>query len=173
MENQQQYQDSTTSANTTNSPDPSDSTTSGNRRSQSSQELMDELNRLGLKFAEVVQAAWESDERKRLGKEVKAGVVSLVNGLERGLRRVGESEQAKDILHKAENMADTMGERVRSSQTSHEMAGGLAKGLHILAQQIDKLAEELQRKAASSASHSTPTPPTSPSATQDIPITKV
>ena len=70
-------------------------------------------------------------------------------------------------------MADTIGERVRGSQTSHEMAGGLAKGLRILAQQIDKLAEELQRKAASSSTQSTPTSPTSPTDAQDIPITKV
>ena len=173
MENQQQYQEPSSSTNTTSNPGASDSTTGGNRRSQSSQEVIDELNRLGLKFAEVVHAAWESDERKRLEKEVRAGVVSLMNGLERGLRRAGESDQAKDILHKAENMADTMGERIRSSQTSHEMAGGLAKGLHILAQQIDKLAEELQRKAASSSTQSTPTPPVSPTDAQDIPITKV
>ena len=101
MENQQQYQEPSSSANTTGNPGASDSTTGGNRRSQSSQDMMDELNRLGLKFAEVVHAAWESDERKRLEKEVRAGVVSLVNGLERGLRRAGETEQAKDILHKS------------------------------------------------------------------------
>lgn len=150
-------------------------TAGGQRQSQSSQELMDELNRLGMKFAEAVHTAWESDERKRLEKEVKAGVVSLVNGLERGLRRVSESEHAKEFLNKAEDVADTLGERIRSSQTSHDLAGGLAKGLRVLAEQIDKLAEELQRKAAAAATQAPPKPPSASTTddSQNIPITKV
>lgn len=168
-ENQQQREGATGSQQT------GGSTASGKRQSQATQELMEELNRLGVKFAEVVQTAWESDERKRLEKDVKAGVVSLVNGLERGLRRVGESEQAKEFLNKAEDVADTVGERIRSSPASHDLASGLAKGLRVLAEQIDKLAEELQRKAASSPTQSTPKPPSSsaPDDSQDIPITKV
>lgn len=177
-ENKQPNQGATDNANTAN-PGASGPTMGDNRKAQSTQELLDELNRLGVKFAEVVQSAWESDERKRLEKDVKAGVVSLVNGLERGLRRVGESEQAKEILNKAEDMADSLGERIRSNPASHDMAGSLAKGLRVLAEQIDKLAEELQRKAASSAAQATPKSSTAPSTTpspadkQDIPITKV
>ena len=167
-ENRQQNQDPT-GTQSTGGP-----TMGNHRKAQSTQELMDELNRLGMKFAEVVQTAWESDERKRLEKDVKAGVVSLVNGLERGLRKVGESEHAKEFLNKAEDVADTLGERIRTSPASHEMAGNLAKGLRILAEQIDKLAEELQRKSASSAPSATPKPPSTPTGdSQDIPITKV
>ncbi|MEZ4729512.1 MAG: hypothetical protein R3E79_20465 [Caldilineaceae bacterium] len=161
------------STGATGSQETSGSATGSQRQSQSTQDLMDELNRLGLKFAEVVQTAWESDERKRLEKDVKAGVVSLVNGLERGLRRMSETDQAKEFLNKAENVADTLGERVRSSQTSHDLASGLAKGLRILAEQIDKLAEEMQHKAASTPPQSPPKPPSASDDSQNIPITKV
>lgn len=173
-ENRQQNQDPTGATGSTGTPGTGGPTMGSNRKAQSTQELMDDLNRLGMKFAEVVQTAWESDERKRLEKDVKAGVVSLVNGLERGLRKVSESEPAKEFLNKAEDAAETLGERIRTSPTSHEMAGNLAKGLRILAEQIDKLAEELQRKSASSASSATPTPPSATTGdSQDIPITKV
>ncbi len=166
-ENKQQNQgatagDTSSTTGTNNSPG-----------AKATQEMLDELSRLGVKLAEVVQTAWESDERKRLEKDVKAGVVSLVNGLEEGLRRVGKTEQAKEVLNKAEDVADSIGERIRSSQTSHDMASGLAKGLRILAEQIDKLAAELQRKSATAG---TDTPPSSsPASTdaQDIPILKV
>lgn len=161
------------STGATGGQEPNSSTTGGKQQSQSTQELMDELNRLGLKFAEVVQTAWESDERKRLEKDVRAGVVSLVNGLERGLRRMSETEQAKEFLNKAENVAETLGERVRSSQASHDLASGLAKVLRILAEQIDKLAEEMQHKAASTPPQSTPKPPPASDDSQNIPITKV
>lgn len=173
-ENRQQNQDPTGATGSTGTPGTGGPTMGSNRKAQSTQELMDDLNRLGMKFAEVVQTAWESDERKRLEKDVKAGVVSLVNGLERGLRKVSESEPAKEFLNKAEDAAETLGERIRTSPTSHEMAGNLAKGLRILAEQIDKLAEELQRKSASSAPSATPKPPSATTGdSQDIPITKV
>ncbi len=179
-ENKQQYQGTTASdtgptpdTNPTGGPETGGTKTGNSRQAQNTQEVLDELSRLGVKLAEVVQTAWESDERKRLEKDVKAGVVSLVNGLEEGLRRVGKSEQAKEVLNKAEDVADSIGERIRSSQTSHDMASGLAKGLRILAEQIDKLATELQRKSA--ATETDAPPPTTPASTdaQDIPIHKV
>jgi len=162
-ENKQQHQGAT--------PNDTGSTTGANSPgAKATQEVLDELSRLGVKVAEVVQTAWESDERKRLEKDVKAGVVSLVNGLEEGLRRVGKTEQAKEVLNKAEDVADTIGERIRNSQTSHDMASGLAKGLRILADQIDKLAAELQRKSATTTPY---TPPPASTDAQDIPIQKV
>lgn len=167
-ENRQQNQGAPGDANTTGQQ-----STSSQQKAQTTQELMDELNRLGVKFAEVVQTAWESEERKRLEKEVKAGVVSLMSGLERGLRKLSETDSAKEFLHKAEDVADSLGERIRNSSTSHEMAGSLAKGLRVLAEQIDKLAGELQRKSTEAA-QSTPKPPsTATNDSQDIPITKV
>ncbi|MCE7982765.1 MAG: hypothetical protein DYG89_16395 [Caldilinea sp. CFX5] len=167
-ENKQQTQSTPGDTNTTGQQ-----SASGQRKAQATQELMDDLNRLGLKFAEVVQTAWESEERKRLEKDVKAGVVSLVNGLERGLRKLSETDQAKEFINKAEDVADSLGERIRTSPGSHELASGLAKGLRVLSEQLDKLAGELQRKSAESAQSTPKPPPATPSDSQDIPITKV
>ena len=165
-ENKQQNQGATpnNTGSTTDNPSPG---------AQATQEVLDELGRLGVKLADVVQTAWASDERKRLEKDVKAGVVSLVNGLEQGLRRVSQNEQAKEVLNKAEDVADTLGERIRSSQTSHDMASGLAKGLRILAEQLDKLAGELQRKSATTGTTTPPPAPPTTTDAQDIPIEKL
>jgi hypothetical protein len=175
-ENRQQSQGAPGDANTTyttGNTSGSQTTTNHQQKAQGTQELMDELNRLGSKFAEVVQTAWESEERKRLEQDVKTGVVSLMTGLERGLRKLSETDQAKEFLHKAEDVAESIGERIRTSPASNEMAGNLAKGLRIVAEQIDKLAGELQRKSAESAQSTPKPPPATPSDSQDIPITKV
>lgn len=166
-ENRQQSQGAPSDANAAGGQ-----TTNNQQKTQGTQELMEELNRLGSKFAEVVQTAWESEERKRLEQDVKTGVVALMNGLERGLRKLSETDQAKEFLHKAEDVAESIGERIRTSPASNEMAGNLAKGLRVVAEQLDKLAGELQRKSAESA-QSTPKPSTTSGDSQDIPITKV
>lgn len=174
-ENRQQSQGApgaNTTGNTTGNTAGSQ-TTNNQQKAQGTQELMDELNRLGSKFAEVVQTAWESEERKRLEQDVKAGVVSLMSGLERGLRKLSETDQAKEFINKAEDVAESIGDRIRTSPASNEMAGNLAKGLRVVAEQLDKLAGELQRKSAESAQSTPKPPPTATGDSQDIPITKV
>lgn len=172
-ENRQQSQGAPGDANTTGNTSGSQTTTNNQQKAQGTQELMDELNRLGSKFAEVVQTAWESEERKRLEQDVKTGVVSLMTGLERGLRKLSETDQAKEFLHKAEDVAESIGDRIRTSPASNEMASNLAKGLRIVAEQIDKLAGELQRKSAEAAQSAPKPPPAASGDSQDIPITKV
>lgn len=135
----------------------------------SGQELVDELGRLGNKLAEVVRAAWASDERKRIEADLRTGLNTLANNLEQGVRKVGEQEQTKEFVRKAEEVAENVGEKVRNSQTTYDIAGALAGGLRVLADQVEKLAAELQRKRAE-------TPPTTPPAnddSQDIPIGRV
>jgi len=171
-ENREQNQSMGGDPNAAGSQNRSQST-GGQRKAEATQELMDDLNRLGLKFAEVVQTAWESEERKRLEKDVKAGVISLMSGVERGLRKLSETDQAKEFLNKAEDVADSLGERIRTSPASHDLASGLAKGLRVLAEQIDKLAGELQRKSTEAAQSTPKPPPTTAGDSQEIPITKV
>lgn len=135
----------------------------------SGQELIDELGRLGNKLAEVVRAAWASDERKRIEADLRTGLNTLANNLEHGVRKVGEQEQTKEFVRKAEEVAENVGEKVRNSQTTYDIAGALAGGLRVLADQVEKLAAELQRKR-------TDVPPTTPPAaddSQDIPIGRV
>jgi len=139
------------------------------------QNLVEELNRLGSKFVEVVQVAWESDQRKKIEQDLKSGLTSLANSLEEGLKKVGESPQTKEFLNKAEDVAETVTERVQKSQLAQDLADGLVKGLRSLTEQIDKVATELQSKNRSTTTTTTPGAGTTanPDQPHDIPITKV
>jgi len=127
---------------------------------QTTQNLVEELNRLGSKFAEVVQVAWESEQRKKIEHDLKTGISSLATTLEEGLKKVSESPQTKEFFDKAEDVAETVAERVQKSQFAQDVADGLVKGLRSLTEQVDKLASELQsQKQASAAKSSSETPP--------------
>lgn len=150
-----------------------------------SQVLIDELNRLGAKFAEAIDAAWKSEERKRLEDDLRTGVVSVAQSLETHLKEFSRREETQKVLDKAEHVA----EQVRSSKVSQEIAGALAQGLRSLSEQLEKLAQDLREREknqnpvdpASQATAGTGTPPPesptvppTPGATQadgeDIPI---
>ncbi len=148
-------------------PGPAGSTSS----EQATQNLVEELNRLGSKFAEVVQVAWESDQRKKIEHDLRTGISSLATTLEEGLKKVSESPQTKDLFDKAEDVAETVAERVQKSQFAQDVADGLVKGLRTLTEQVDKLASELQSQKQQAAPKSSGETPASDQA-QDIPINK-
>ncbi len=134
------------------------------------QNLVEELNRLGSKFAEVVQVAWESEERKRLEQDVKRGLSSLATNLEEGLKKVGENPQTKEFLNMAEDAATTVADRVQKSKVAQELGDNLLNGLRSLTEQIDKLASEMQSKPKTATPSSTPSDQAKSEQAQDIPI---
>ncbi|MCC6972321.1 MAG: hypothetical protein IT434_19065 [Phycisphaerales bacterium] len=150
-------------------PGSNQSTSGATGHTPGGQELIDELGRLGNKMAEVIRTAWASDERKRMEQDLRTGLNTLANNLEQGVRKMGEHEQTKEFVRKAEDVAENVGEKVRNSQTTYDIAGALAGGLRVLADQVEKLAAELQRKRAETPT----TPPTANDDSQDIPIGRV
>lgn len=134
------------------------------------QELMDELNRLGSKFVEVVDVAWNSDQRRRIEDDLRKGLESLATSLEEGIKQVGESKQAREFLDSAEDVAESVSAKVRSSKVANELADNLARGLRALSEQMDHLAQDLKSKEQRAST--TPPPADPPDAPQDIPITK-
>ncbi len=133
-------------------------------------QLADELSRLAHKFAELLETAWNSEQRRQIEQEVRSGLTGVSKSLEDGLKDLSEKEQAKDFVGKAESVADNVGEKVRASEIANELARGLAQGLHVLADQMDKLVQEMRSTGTASQ------PPESDSqgsATgQDIPISE-
>jgi len=107
------------------------------------QELIDELTALGQKFAEVVEMAWNSDERRRLEDDLRKGLVSVAENLEVGLKKVGETKETKEILAKAEDVAT----KVRSSKVANDLADALAAGLRQLSESLDKWTDEMRARA--------------------------
>lgn len=139
-------------------------------KAESGQELIDELTRLGQKFVEVVDVAWNSEQRKKAEHDLRVGLESVATSLEDGIKRVGSSKEAKEFVGAAEDVAD----KVRSSKIATELSGALAEGLRALSEQMDKLAAEMKKRNAADRASSTTTtpPPAAGSGTQDIPISR-
>ena len=79
---------------------------------QPGDELVNELTELADRFANVVRVAWNSDQRKRIETDVKAGLDSLTTSLEDGFRQVSSSQEAKELQSKA----GEVGEKVSGSK---------------------------------------------------------
>jgi uncharacterized phage infection (PIP) family protein YhgE len=132
---------------------------------QPGQELLDELTQLADKFATVVRSAWNSEQRKQVEADVRAGLSTMAVSIEDGLKQVASSNEAKDLQTKATEV----GEKVTSTKFFAELTGALTTGLRTLSDQLDKVSEDLQAKNA--ATGAMPPPPAAEDV-KDIPISK-
>lgn len=137
------------------------SSTENQTQSDAGKELIDELTRVGQKFIEVVEVAWNSEQRKQIEDDLRTGLVSVAENLESGFKRVSSSKEAQEAVNAAEEVAA----KVRSSKIASELSEALAEGLRALSDQMDKLSNEIKQKNATSTN-----PSQSKSETQDIPI---
>ncbi len=108
----------------------------------STDELFEEVQRLGARFAAVVQTAWDSDERRQIEGEVRKGLSAMASGVEDGFRKVSEDERARDVVDQADDAMTSMGDKVRSSQVTNDLAGNLASGLRKVSDTLSKWVEE-------------------------------
>ena len=140
-------------------------TNSTNQTNQDSgKELIDELTRLGQKFVDVVEVAWNSEQRKKIEDDLRTGLVSVANTLEDGFKRVSSTKEAQEAVNAAEDVA----EKVRTSKIASELSDALAQGLRALSDQMDKLSNEMKK----SNTPGTQSTSNTPNDTQDIPIAR-
>lgn len=137
-----------------------DEATSSTQSQTDADDLTDELYReltvLGGRFVHVIQTAWNSDERKRIEADLKGGIVTVAESLEDGFAKVRDNEQTKETLDKADEMAESVGDKVRSNEAVQELGSSLVRGLHALANQLEKWTEEMVEKAESSTANEQP-----------------
>src|SRR5690606_8026883 len=91
---------------TSQSPDQnpeSEAEQSASESRKAGQELIDELTRLGQKFAEVVDVAWNSEQRRKIEEDLRTGLTSVATSLESGVKRAASSKEAQEILDAAED----------------------------------------------------------------------
>ena len=131
-------------------------------KADSGQELIDELTRLGQKFVEVVEVAWNSEQRKKAEHDLRVGLESVATSLEDGFKRVGSSKEAKEFVNAAEDVAD----KVRTSKIASELSSALAEGLRALSEQMDRMASEMKARSAAEGRSA----PDDEDAPRDIPV---
>ena len=118
-----------------------------NQDPQPTGELSDELRALGENLRSVFQAAWDSDDRRRLQREIETGIGALAETLGQAARDFSESETGQQMKQEAREFS----ERVRSGEVESKVRQDLTAILR-------KMNEELGRAASSWSSR----PPSGP-----------
>ncbi len=97
-----------------------------------------ELKDLGRQFADTVQSAWNSEERVRVENEVRDGVKSFVNEVDKALREAKESQAAAKVKEEAAGIKT----KLETGQMGRKTREGLVQGLQWLSEELGKLAEQ-------------------------------
>lgn len=94
-----------------------------------------ELRNLGRQMVDTLQTAWNSDERQRFEKEVREGMHSFANEIDKAIQEVRESEATGKVRDEASQVAS----KVQSSEAGHKAREGLAKSLQWLSEELGTL----------------------------------
>lgn len=114
-------------------------------------EVSDALRDLGRQFAETIQAAWNSQERKQFEQEVREGVRRFGDEVNRVFTEAKESPTAKKVKVEAEEVRT----KVESGEVTHKVRSGLVEGLQWLSQELARLAEQFSPPEKSPAADAT------------------
>lgn len=103
-----------------------------------SRDVVEELKGLGKQFAETVQTAWNSEERHKVEGEIREGVKSFANEVDKALRQLKESE----VTTRVKGEAVEVKTKVESSDLGRKAREGLVQGLQWLSEELGKLANQ-------------------------------
>lgn len=118
-------------------------------------DLNTEFQKLGRQFAETLQSAWDSEERKRVEKEVREGMQSFVSEVDKVIQEVKASETTSKIKDEAEELKT----RVESSDITERARYSFAQGLRWLSEGLSELANQFTPPEKPAAAPPTEEPP--------------
>ena len=101
-------------------------------------DLMEEFKNLGRQFAETIEAAWNSEERVRVESEIREGVHSFVDEVDKVIRQAKNNEKTEKILNEAAGVKN----RAESSDLGLKARDGIVQGLTWLSEEFGKLATQ-------------------------------
>ncbi|HEY63256.1 MAG TPA: hypothetical protein G4O02_01675 [Caldilineae bacterium] len=113
------------------------------------EDVIEELKRLGQQLGRALKEAWESPERKELEQELKQGLRELGEQVDEVLDVAKERLASEEIVEQAEEVVET----VEKSETVQEIRKTLITGLRALNQELNRL---LGEKKASEAERKPP-----------------
>ncbi len=101
-------------------------------------DVVDEFKKLGRQFAEAIEAAWNSEERIRVETEVREGVHSFVEEVDKVFREARSSAAAEKVKGEAAGAKA----RVENTDLGVKARDGVVLGLTWLSEEFGKLAEQ-------------------------------
>ena len=100
-------------------------------------DVAEELREFGKQFADTIRSAWNSAERQRLETELRDGMRSFADEVDKAIKEIRKSPAAERVKTEAINVR----EKVESSDVGNKARSGVASGLQVLSEQLAKLAE--------------------------------
>ncbi|MFN2136153.1 MAG: hypothetical protein ACK2UK_09380 [Candidatus Promineifilaceae bacterium] len=101
-------------------------------------DLVLEFQSLGKAFAEAFESAWNSEERKRVEQEVRDGVKSFADEVDKVIRDAKQSSTGERVKHEAEDVA----QKFEASDIGRRALEGIAQGLSWMSVEMGRLAEQ-------------------------------
>ncbi len=100
-------------------------------------DVVDELRNLGQQFANTLRSAWYSEERKQFEQEMREGVQTFANEVDKAVKDITASETAQ----KAKAEAEDFKSKADVSDVAEKTRSGLAYGLRRFSEELSKLAD--------------------------------
>lgn len=107
-----------------------------NQQKQSADEIIGELNKLGENLAKALRSMWDSEERKSIERELRAGVEQMS-------RHVNQAVETAKVDEKLKQAGTQVKQAMESAHVPEMMADlrlGLAEGLKRLNAEVEKFA---------------------------------
>ncbi len=100
-------------------------------------DISEELREFGKQFADTIRTAWNSTERQRLETELRDGMRSFADEVDKAIQEIKKSPAADRVKTEATQVR----EKVQTSDVGNKARTGVAQGLQALSEQLAKLAE--------------------------------
>lgn len=114
----------------------------GGAKPENKNDVVEELSNLGRQFAATLGSLWNSQERQQWEKEVKKGVQTFVNEVDKVVREVRQGEASQKLRQEADNL----GEQLKTDDIAHKAKEGMVQGLRWLSEEMNNLAEQFAHK---------------------------
>jgi hypothetical protein len=112
--------------------------TGGAKTAHATTDLMDEFKRLGRQFGDTLQSAFNSEEARRMETELRAGMKTFADEVERVFREAKDSPAASRMKEEA----TVVKERVETGDMGRKAQEGIVGGLRWLSDELEKLANQ-------------------------------
>jgi hypothetical protein len=104
---------------------------------EQSTDVVDEFRNLGRQFGETVLSAWNSEERRKFEREVREGVQTFAQEVDKAFKDIAASEPAQ----KAKTEATEFRDKAASADIGQKTQSSLANGLRWFSDELSKLAD--------------------------------
>jgi len=108
------------------------------KNEQTSGSMREEFRNLGNNLKGMINAAWESDERKEFQSEIQEGMRELGTVLDDFASEVRTSDVGQKIRHEV----DGFSERVRSGEVESKAREEILKALRVLNTELEKVSDK-------------------------------